>query len=589
MKTEMSKRKQSVIAGGMISTAGLFFAKFLGLFYAIPFNDILGNADYIAIYGVAFTIYNYVLNICLAGVPFAIATLVAKYTSRGDYQTTILVKKIATTFMVSFGFVAMVFLLLCAAPFASMLLPDSVLNSDAATTASSIEIMRNVLMVVAIALFFVPILSSLRGFYQGMKQMEVYALSQVLEQIARVAFLLISSALAVYLLGIDRVWAVYFGAFSTSVAAILAIVHLRLYDRKQMKQITKLAREQDVVANNDKFSILRELIFISLPYLYAAVMGYSDSIINTFFLKSGLENFYLSHDGGVLDGNGILMLSAQSEGEITMVIGAINYGITKLMSIPMVLAPGFSSAILPHITSALVKKDYKLVRKNIVDCLDTVLYIGIPICFCLFVFAKPIYANLFPPTQWPVNVPAEEAILSADAALDLCANVLRWFSFDAFVSTICPIFTSLLMAVELRRLNIRNLTIMVILKFIITYPLLSWFGYPGLIISSLCCMVVFVGLNSYALTARFKIKWNYTLHKLVVIMGGLVCIFAVGALCDLIGLKGYGVGRMIGFVQLGVSGGIALLAYFFFTYLFGLPQAILHLDLGKLWKRGKRS
>lgn len=576
MKQINHKRKQSIIAGGLISTAGLFLAKFLGLFYAIPFNDILGNSDYIAIYGVAFNIYNYILNICLAGVPFAIATLVAKYSSRGDYQTTMLVKKIATVFMIGFGFMAMLALLICAAPFAGMLLPETVSG-----TASSIAIMRNVLMIVAIALFFVPILSSIRGFYQGLKHMEVYALSQVLEQIARVAFLLISSAIAVYLFGIDRVWAVYFGAFSTCVAAILAIIHIRLYDRKQMKAIIKEAKAQSVVPNTDKMSIFRELVFISLPYLFVAVLGYSDSIINTFFLKSGMEAYYLANGGG-LEIDGVMTLNNVSSAELTTIIGAINYSITKLMSIPMVLAPGFSSAILPHITSALVNKDYKLVRKNIVDCIDIVLYIGLPVCFCLFVFAKPIYANLFPPA-------AIGDVLSEEAALDLCAQVLRWFSIEAFLSTLGPIFTSLLMAVELRRLNVRNLVITVTMKFIITYPLLRWFGYPGLVISSIICMSSFFLLDAYALTRRFKISWNYTFHKLVVMIGGLVLIFIVGSLCSFIGLKGYGSGRLMGILQLGISGTLSVLAYFAFTYLFQLPQKILHIDLRTLLQKVKKS
>lgn len=578
-----NKRKQSVIAGGLISTAGLFFAKFLGLFYAIPFNTILNSNDYTAIYGVAFSIYNYVLNICLAGVPFAIATLVAKYSSRGDYQTTLLVKKIATTFMVAFGFVAMLFMLVCATPFASLLLPDSAATTDAA---SNIEIMRNVLMVVAVAIFFVPILSATRGFYQGLKHMEVYALSQVLEQIARVAFLLISSAIAVYLFQLDRVWAVYLGAFSTSVAAILAIVHIRLYDRKQMKAIQKEIRIQTVVPNTDKQSIFRELLFISIPYLFVAVLGYSDSIINTFFLNNGMEAYYLSHGGGV-EVSGMMTLSDVSRAELTTIISAINYSIVKLMSIPMVLAPGFSSAILPHITSALVNKDYKLVRKNIRDCVDTVLYIGMPICFCLFVFAKPIYAILFPPAE--VISVSGEVLLSAEDALELCANVLRWFSIEAFLSTLGPIFTSLLMAVELRKLNIRNLTIIVSVKFIITYPLLMWFGYPGLIFSSLISMGLFFFLDAYALTIKFRIDWRYTFHKVIVILGGMVLIYAVATLCHMIGLKGYDAGRLLGIAQLGISGTLSMLAYFGFTYVFGLPQTILHFDIKKLMNRGKRS
>lgn len=584
---EANKRKQSIIAGGLISTAGIFFAKFLGLFYAVPFNSILGGGVNVAIYGVAFNIYNYVLNICLAGIPFAIATLVAKYASRGDYQTAILVKKIASTFMIAFGALAMLFMLVCAAPFAPMLLPESAGLSDAAAT-SNIEVMRNVLMLVALAVFFVPILSSIRGFYQGLKDMEVYALSQVLEQVARVAFLLVSSAIAVYVLQMDRTWAVYFGAFSTSVAAVLAIVHIRFYDRRQMKDIQAAANVQTVAANTDKQSIFRELIFISIPYLFVAIFGYSDSIINSFLLKGGMEAYFLSHEGGV-EVNGQLVLSDLANAQLTVIIGAINYAIVKLMSIPMVLAPGFSSAILPHITSALTQKKYQLVRKNICECMDTVLYIALPVCFCLFVFAKPIYAILFPPGAYPANAEAGNEVMSAAQSLELCAQVLKWFSIEAFISTMGPIFNALMMSVELRKLNIRNLALTVILKFIITYPMLMWFGYPGLVLSSMISSGLFFLLDGYALTKRFKIKWKYTLHRVSIMIGGLALIWAVQILCSMIGLQGYGAGRMISMLQLGISGLSALGAYFAFTYLFGLPQVILHIDLSRLIKRGKNS
>lgn len=588
MTSRDKRQKQSMIAGGLISTAGIFFAKFLGLFYAVPFNSILGGGANVAIYGVAYNIYNYVLNICLAGVPFAIATLVAKYVSREDYRTALMVKKLSTTFMFAFGALAMLFMILCAAPFAEMLLPKGAVGiSDQATT-DNIAVMRNVLMIVAIAIFFVPILSSIRGFYQGLKDMEVYALSQVLEQIARVVFLLVSSAIAVYLLGMDRTWAVYFGAFSTSVAAILAIIHIRLYDRKQMKEIKALAQTQSVAAVDDKKNLFREMIFISIPYLFVAIFGYSDSIINSFLLKGGMEAYYMSHGGGS-EVNGVMMLSELASAELTMIIGSINYAVVKLMSIPMVLAPGFSSAILPHITSALVHKDYKLVQKNICECIETVLYIGLPVCFCLFVFAKPIYAILFPPSGYPENVLPAAQLITDEQALDLCAQVLRWFSIEALLSTLGPIFSSLMMAVELRKLNIRNLALTVTLKFCITYPMLTYFGYPGLIFSSLISMITFFWLDGYALQRRFHIQWKQTFRRVIIMAGGLAMIVMAALLCQVIGLKGYGSGRMIGILQLGISGSLAMLAYFLFTYYFRLPQMILHIDpLRWLRRRGAK-
>ena len=252
----LSNRKQSIIAGGLISSAGIFFAKFIGLFYAIPYNSMLGSAENIAYYGVAYNIYSYLLNICTAGFPFAIATLIAKYSTRGDYQTSLLIKKLSSSLMACFGLGMMVIVILFSSPLATLMLPDE---------GNDVNTLQIVLILISFALFFVPLLSSLRGFYQGLKHMEVYALSQVLEQIARVAFLLTSSAIAVYALNYDNVWALYFGVISTSISAILAIFHLKFYDKKQMKQLKLQAANQTVVPNKDRREILRELIFISFP------------------------------------------------------------------------------------------------------------------------------------------------------------------------------------------------------------------------------------------------------------------------------------------------------------------------------------
>lgn len=543
----MSGKKQSMITGALISSAGIFIAKFIGLFYAVPFNTLLGNTANIAMYGVAYSLYSYLLNIFTAGFPFAVATLIARYTSRGDYKTSLLIKKISVLVMVVFGSIAMLFLILFSSPIAKLVLPDEV---------QDVEAMRTVLILISFALFFVPVLSATRGFYQGLKEMEVYALSQVLEQIARVAFLLIMSAIAIYAFNYDHVWAVYYGVISTSVAAVLAVIHLKFYDRKIMPKIKKAAAEQEVASVSDKKAILMELVFIAMPFLFNAMLGYSDSIINTIFLNKGLEAF----------GN--------TSEEIILITGAINYGVIKLMAIPMILAPGFSSAIIPHITYALEKKDYKAIRKNIRDCMDIVLYIAVPVSFCLYVYAKPIYAIMFPPAN------AEDLIV--------CTQILQWFSIEALLSTFCPVLSTIMMAVGMRKLCIRFQVIMVSIKFILVFPLLKWIGYSGTVVASLVAVGVFIVLGMSMLEKKFKVNWKYTFHKFLVILLGCVGLFLVAWLCDLIGLKGYGAGRLLGCLQLGISGLLAMGVYVAITGIFQLPQTLFHIDLNKIGRKLKR-
>lgn len=530
------KRKQSIIAGGLISSAGIFISKLIGIIYVIPFNAILQTSENLSYYGVSYQIYSYILNVCTAGFPFAIATLIAKYSSRGDYKTSLMIKKLSTSLMMVFGFISMIFLMLFSTPLASFLNVGG---------AEETIIMRNVLIVISIALFFVPILSSIRGFYQGLKEMEIYALSQVVEQISRVIFLLAASGIAVYIFNADRVWAVYYGVLAASVSAVLAIIQIKFYDRKRMKDITLLAQQQEIECNNDKKSIISEMVYIAFPYLIVAILGYSDSMINVMFLPTGLS------------ANGVSVADAQT------MIGAVTVGINKLIAIPMILAPGFSAAIIPYITTAKTKGNFKLIRKNMQECVDSVLYIAIPISFCLFAFAKPIYYVLF----------------DSGASLDLTSNVLRWYSIEAFCSTLAPIFTALMMAVGLRKRNIQYQVVMMLIKLVTTYPLIAMFGIAGAVLSSMLSLGTFMLLNVYQLWKDYGVTWIYTIRKVAFMLVGVIGIGIVAWLCDMVGLKGYDTGRISALIQLAISGSLAILAYLGITAIFQVPQTIFHFNM----------
>ncbi|MEF9919779.1 MAG: oligosaccharide flippase family protein [Erysipelotrichaceae bacterium] len=540
----MNKKKQTIIAGGLISSAGIFISKLIGILYVIPLQNILG-AENMVYYGMAFNIYSYILNVATAGIPFAVATMVARYIAHGDYKTSLLIKKLSLYLMAAFGLLSMFILMLTSGIFANIMASD--------LGKQGIENMRNVLIVISVALFFVPVLSALRGFYQGLKEMEIYAKSQVLEQLSRVIFLLVAGAIIVYGLNWDRIWATYFAVLSAAVAAALAFIHLSLYDRKQMPRLKMQALNQEIGDNDDRKLLTTELIMIALPYLMVAILGYSDMIINTLFVNKALA----AH------GN--------SSKEVLQIVSVVFTPVQKIMSIPMVLAPGFSVAIIPYITSALAKNDFKGVRKNITECVDSVLFIAIPISFCLFIFAKPIMS-----------------FIAGGTNLNLNAEILRWFSMEAFISTIAPIFNALMMACRMQKINIRNLFIFGLIKLITTYPFIAYFGYPGMVLSSLLSLGICILLDVYTLSKVYHIRWATTMHRIICMVLSLIGIVIVSLGCNMIGINGYGHGMFINTLQLAISGGLGVLAYLAISYFFQLPQMIFHIDLTKLLKRGKK-
>ena len=82
--SKSSAAKKSIIVGGLIGTGGLFVSKLIGLAYTIPFSYILQSEAYQSVYAQSYNIYAYLLTIFQSGVPFAVATLVARYIALED-------------------------------------------------------------------------------------------------------------------------------------------------------------------------------------------------------------------------------------------------------------------------------------------------------------------------------------------------------------------------------------------------------------------------------------------------------------------------------------------------------------------------
>lgn len=545
--TSIKSKKQSIIAGALISSAGIFIAKVIGLLYAIPFNDMLGSAVNVEYYGMTQQLYAYLLNVSQAGFPFAIATLIARYSAKEDYKTVLFVKKISSLMMISIGLLMCLLLIVFSSPLAHAYYAGA---GDAAT-------FRYALVGSSFALFFVPILSSIRGFYQGLKEMEIYSLSQVLEQMSNATFVLAASAIAIYIFNADRIWAVYFGVFATSVASIVAIIHLKFYDHKRMKEIRTLAKQQKVKSDVSSKQVGIELIQVAIPFMIVALLGYSDSIINTLFLPKGLQ----AH--------------GYAKADISLISSTINYSVLKLMSIPMIIAPGFSSAIIPHIESARQNKDYQLIKKNIREMIEIALYVAIPVSLCLCLFAQPLIKTLFPPAN--LN------------SIPYAANILAWFSLVAFMNTVSPVVTNLLNACGLKKKAISNIFVQVVIKFVLSYFALKLFGYVGLVFTTLISMIVSIGLGIKALTKKYHLKWKNTIRRIIVIMLGCLGMAICVKLFELIGFNtNYEISRFAALIQLMISGLVSVIVYFGITYLFGLPQTLLHIDFNKILKKFKR-
>src|SRR5699024_4725814 len=103
----------------------------------------------------------------------------------GDYRTGFRLFKSGIIFMTISGFIAFLILFFLAPTIAPLVVED-----PSALKGNSFADIVFTIRMVSVALIIVPMMSVIRGYFQGFQQMEPTAISQVIEQIVRVVFIL---------------------------------------------------------------------------------------------------------------------------------------------------------------------------------------------------------------------------------------------------------------------------------------------------------------------------------------------------------------------------------------------------------------
>ncbi len=538
MSEHKQSSRQTFLAGALTGSAGVFLSKAIGLFYVVPFTAIAGEEN-MAFYSAAFTYYDILLQICSAGLPFAVAAIVAKYANRNDYKTVLLVRKLSASILTVSGLIMAVLFAVSSGWLSKIVLGTSATAQDLAT-------MRTTFFILSLALFLVPILYSYRGFYQGFKEMKAYAFSQVLEQVFRVACLLGIGWVLVYVLQLDKITAIYAAVLSTSLGALAAIFYFVRFDHQHYGEIARAARSQETRGRVPK-QLLLELLGFGIPYLISSLLGNTQNLINTNFFISVNTSLGMAYE------------------QAKLLYGIIQVQCAKLISIPQVLSIGFSAGLVPYMTIAMENHDRRALQKTVLSCLDSVFYIAMPICVMMFFLAEPIYY-----------------IMYGNANLSIGAECLRWSSMLALASTISPICTSTMMTLRLHKQSIIYLLIGFAVKCISFYPLIRYTGYTGAITSSILTSLVIIFLDLGKIKNRYGIRYARTWKRLFRIIIGCLCMNGAFALLKMTPLNFQGVGRVGTIFVFAVYAVIGLIVYFYITSMMHVPQCIFGMNRNEI-------
>src|SRR5690606_18453214 len=360
--------KSTIVRGAFLLTAASFLSKLLGVIYVIPFNAMVG-ADGVTLYQFAYLPYSILVTVATVGVPLAVSKFVSKYNSLGDYYTGMRMFKTGMSIMALTGIVTFLALFFGAEFIANQIISDI-------ETTIRVEDITMVIRMVSFALIITPSMSIFRGFFQGHQSMGPTAVSQVIEQIVRIIFLLIAVFIILNILDGEVTTAVGFATFAAFIGAIASYVVLLVYWKKRKRHLDKNITQQEFTHDIPKKELLSELFRYAGPFVIVSIAIPMFQLVDNFTFLRAMDDI-------------------GQEKIATALLGSIYTLSHKLVIIPVTLATGLSLAVMPVLTSSFTQGQKPQLINQINQALQIILVLVIPASFGLSMLSKEAYGTLY--------------------------------------------------------------------------------------------------------------------------------------------------------------------------------------------------
>ena len=457
----MLKKKHGFIYSIFILIVSQCIIKITGLIYKLYLTNKSGFGDEgNAIYASAFQIYAILLAITSIGVPNAISKLISSKVAKGDNKGAYRIFKIAFIFFGGLGFLGS-----CILFFYAHIISCNYLGIPEAEIS---------LIALSPSIFFVSIEAVLKGYFNGREKISITANSQSMEQIFKTISTIIFVEIFSNISRKNTIIMVGVASIATTLGTVFSCAYLYICYLKNKKQIwkevvTSVEQKQERIK-----TVIKTIFWVTMPISISSLLGAMNKTIDAFTIVKNISEFV-----------GLEQAKIQ--------YGILTGKIDTLINLPFSFNMAFAITLIPAISAAVEKKDYKSAKKKIKFSLLATLIIGSTCSLGLYIFADFILKVLFP---------------NASAG----ANMLKLSSWSIIFVVLTQTITGVIQGLGKFKIMIISLSIGCITKLILNTFLLKieTIGIYGAIISTLIshiivCLINIIMLFRYMKT-DFEIK-----------------------------------------------------------------------------------
>lgn len=472
--------EEKMARGSAWMTVGNIGSRLLGAIYILPWYYWMGaNGDKAnALFNMGYNVYALFLMISTAGIPAAIAKQISFYNSKQEYKTSQQLFMRAMQLMAVFGGVCAL-LMYVASPW---------LAQAAGGGEELIPTMRSL----SIAILVFPCMSVMRGYFQGNQNMQPYAISQIVEQIARVCYMLLATFIIMQIMGGNYTTAVTHSTFAAFIGSLASIAVLGYYFKKQKVRMDVLVEMSKNEVNIQTKELLIATIKEAIPFI---IVG------------SGITIFKLVDQYTFV--NTLQKFTEYSRDQLLEMMAIFGGNPDKLTMVVIGLATSMAFTSLPLISEAIAKNEKKSLAKLLSNNLQLYAFVMFPATFGMIVLAYPLYTLFYRPD-----------VLGTQVLIAACISGL--------VLGLFMLSSSMLQGMYFNRAAMSYFAIGLILKLLLQKPTIYLFEIYGPLLSTVIALgvVSILNLRKIHLEGRFNASLTSRRIMLISAMTLIMVFFA---------------------------------------------------------------
>ncbi len=504
MGQEKTVKGQSMLNGALILVMATLIVKVIGAIYKIPLTALIGEVGR-GYFSSAYEIYTPIYAISMAGLPVAVSKMVSESVTLGNYRDARMIFRVAKRLFLLVGIVGTLLLILIAFPYVKLGQCEDNLWS---------------ILMISPSIFFCCMMSTYRGYYEGLRNMTPTAISQVIEALGKL-ILGLAFAKITMSYGLNRFnsgetvfgkvcatqeealsaiypYAAAAAVLSITIGTIAALGFMVLRKKIAGDTITRtmLVNSPRPQSSND---IAKALITIAIPMVISALITNITNLIDNFTIRTRLASAVAENIDYF---KSAFAASLQGSGTLDKDIGTYLYGCYfsaldfKNLVTSITMSLGVSA--IPALAAARALKNKQEVTSTINSVIRICMLVAAPAGLGIAALAEPIMTLLYGGT-------------TAENLIPISSPIVMIYGISTFVMALSTPLTNVLQAMGRADIPAKVVALGAIIKVICNF---IFVGIPelniyGATIGTLVCYTVIVTLNLYFTMKVSKCKINF--------------------------------------------------------------------------------